>query len=281
MAQLALVEPAEAADIGNLLVRPADPANSEDSNVAIATKKLQLAWKQYQRTERYGLEFGQVCCELRDEFKSHPGASNKGKGFLPILEQNSIPESTAYWWMDRYEVSIGKKADNHRAMGTGENEWYTPQKYIDAARKAMGGIDLDPATSAKAQERIQAEKFFTKKQNGLEREWAGNVWLNPPYTQPDIDLFVKKMVKEVKAAHVSQAVLLTHNYTDTSWFHLAESCAALICFTRGRIKFVDAEDNECVPTQGQAFFYYGKDGTAFQESFASFGFIVSGVTTPR
>ena len=85
------------------------------------------------------------------------------------------------------------------------------------------------------------------------------------------------MVEEVKAGHVSQAIMLTHNYTDTSWFHHAESCAALICFTRGRIKFVDAEDNECVPTQGQAFFYYGKDGTAFQESFASVGFIVSRV----
>jgi hypothetical protein len=40
--------------------------------------------------------------------------------------------------------------DNHRARGTGENEWYTPAKYIDDARKVLGQIDLDPATSDSA-----------------------------------------------------------------------------------------------------------------------------------
>jgi len=168
----------------------------------------------------------------------------------------------------------GHKAEgNHRAQGTGENEWYTPAEYVAAAREVMGGIDLDPATSAVAQRAIGAAEFFTREQDGLSRPWAGRVWLNPPYSQPDIANFCTKLVTEVATGAVEQAILLTHNYTDTAWFHAAEQMAAAICFTRGRIKFVDAEGNGCAPTQGQAFFYYGKSANVFRSVFGEFGFV--------
>lgn len=169
-----------------------------------------------------------------------------------------------------------EKADSTRGTtGTGENEWYTPEKYIELARTVLGAIDLDPASSDIAQETVQAERYFTAQDNGLIRDWEGRVWLNPPYAQPYIAQFVEKMVEERNVGHVSAGIMLTHNYTDTSWFHSACKIADAICFTRGRIKFLDADGNDCAPTQGQAFFYFGKDIMLFESTFFDVGFVVA------
>lgn len=162
---------------------------------------------------------------------------------------------------------------NHRAQGTGENEWYTPQEYIYFAIQVMGGIDTDPASSALANEKIKAEQFFSLEDDGLNREWHGRVWLNPPYAQPAISNFAKKMVAEWDGGRVQAAIVLTHNYTDTRWFHtLAGSCSA-VCFTRGRIAFVNPEGEKAAPTQGQTFFYFGRDGEKFKEVFKEVGLV--------
>ena len=162
---------------------------------------------------------------------------------------------------------------NHRAQGTGENEWYTPPEHIEAARELLGVIDLDPASSAKAQTVVKAAKFYTLADDGLKHNWHGRVWLNPPYAQPAIQRFAEMMVQEFNAGRVSEAVMLTHNYTDTEWFHIAESACSAICFTRGRIAFLDPNGKKAAPTQGQAFFYYGKRRKEFAKVFDQFGFV--------
>lgn len=72
---------------------------------------------------------------------------------------------------------------------------------------------------------------------------------------------------------LKEAILLTHSYTDTAWFHHAEHRALLICFTAERIHFVLSDGTEGQPTQGQAFFYFGKNGRKFKEIFFQYGFI--------
>jgi len=163
-------------------------------------------------------------------------------------------------------------AVNHRA-GTGEDEWYTPAQYVEAARAVMGGIDLDPASSDEAQLIVQAKKFFSIAHSGLTRKWHGRVWMNPPYSQPLIHEFGEKLIAEASAGRVEQAVVVTHNSTDTLWFHRLEEIAAAICFTRGRIAFIDPQGDRHSPTQGQAFFYYGENNSGFSKIFRKFGFI--------
>ncbi|MGB3387471.1 MAG: DNA N-6-adenine-methyltransferase, partial [Pseudaminobacter sp.] len=148
---------------------------------------------------------------------------------------------------DKTAVKAEKKAEKVRAgntskddvrgtTGTGENEWYTPAAYIEAARSVLGDIDLDPASSEVAQRVVKAAKHFTIDDNGLLQHWNGRVWLNPPYAQPHIANFADKMVDEVESGEVTAAIMLTHNYTDTTWFHRLASAADAICFTRGRIR---------------------------------------------
>jgi phage N-6-adenine-methyltransferase len=168
-----------------------------------------------------------------------------------------------------------EKIHNHRAQGTGDNEWYTPAEHIEAARKVLGAIDLDPATSEFAQGRVKAKKFYTQENDGLTQEWAGRVWLNPPYAQPFIAQFASKMAREVAAGNVTAAIMLTHNYTDTAWFHELFSACSAICFTRGRVKFEKSDGSVAAPTQGQAFFYFGKDVKSFRRVFGGIGFVVT------
>lgn len=165
--------------------------------------------------------------------------------------------------------------DNVRGtQGTGDNEWYTPQEHIERARRVMGGFDVDPASNQIAQEHIGASQFFTEETNGLEQEWNGRVWLNPPYAQPLIGEFMSKLRDEHAAGRCEQAIALTHNYTDTKWFQETARAASAICFTRGRIKFYSPSGDIAAPTQGQAFFYFGPDVDAFCREFAEVGFVV-------
>ena len=171
-------------------------------------------------------------------------------------------------------LKAADKAHNHRAQGTGENEWYTPDEYLVAARSVLGGFDLDPASSDTAQEKIKATKYFTKEDDGLELPWHGRVWLNPPYSQPLISHFIDRLCLVYESGEIDAAILLTHNYTDTRWFHKAASVADAICFTRGRIKFYSPTGEVAAPTQGQAFFYFGPDVPQFVRQFSDFGFVM-------
>lgn len=161
----------------------------------------------------------------------------------------------------------------HVSQNSGDNEWYTPAEYLDAARLVMGGIDLDPASSETANSIVNAAKFYTAKDDGRAQEWAGRVWMNPPYAQPLVSEFSEKLASSVEAGTVSQSVVLVNNATETQWFQRMVSVSAAICFPLARIKFWSPSKDTAAPLQGQAFLYSGANVDQFCGVFTNFGFI--------
>ena len=58
----------------------------------------------------------------------------------------------------------------------GKEDWITPRSIIES----LGEFDLDPCCSM-TQPYLIGKINYNKNDNGLEKEWIGRVFLNPPY----------------------------------------------------------------------------------------------------
>lgn len=160
---------------------------------------------------------------------------------------------------------------------SGNDEWYTPPEFIEAARQTMGCIDLDPASNEHAQQWIQAKRFFTIEDDGLTKRWKGSCWMNPPYSGKLIGNFVDKMVDSYLCGDVTQACVLTNSATETRWFQSVAMVSQGLCLVSKRIKFIPKiGEKRKTPLQGQVIFYLGmtENFGSFVENFTPFGMVV-------
>lgn len=172
---------------------------------------------------------------------------------------------------------IGKKGAPLVTLYTGEDEWFTPSQYIEAARGVLGIIDLDPASNEVAQETVKATSFYTMSENGLDQEWFGNVWLNPPYSRGLITAFIDKALVQWSQNHIEQMIILVNNATDANWFQSMLEYDCAVCFPDHRIKFYDQNGEQSSPVNGQAFCYFGLNKNNFVNVFEQFGTVMEGV----
>ena len=80
---------------------------------------------------------------------------------------------------------VGNRKDNY----TPNNDLYTPSWIFEG----MGlRFDLDVCSPKDHVTAVPADKFYTIDDDGLASDWAGRVWMNPPYSSPTdwIDKFI-------------------------------------------------------------------------------------------
>ncbi len=169
-------------------------------------------------------------------------------------------------------------------------ELYTPEPYIEAVRAVLGGIDLDPASSARANTIVKATHFFTRKDNGLTRPWtkpdgsAALVFDNPPYGKFVDDegkerfntvAWTDKFIHEHEQQHMIDGIMLVNAQAGTNWFHKMTARYS-VCLVKGRIKFIDGATMKPLeqPRWYSAFFYTGHDIRLFHRHFQQFGSVM-------
>ena len=105
--------------------------------------------------------------------------------------------------------------------------WLTPPYIIDA----VGPFDLDPC-AAIDQPWQTAATMFTVHDDGLMRDWHGNVWLNPPYNRDIIGTWMERL-----ASH-GEGMALVFARTETEWFfNTVWGRASGLLFIEGRLFF--------------------------------------------
>lgn len=167
------------------------------------------------------------------------------------------------------------------------NEWYTPVKYIEAAREVLGSIDLDPASCALANQTVKATTYYSLEDDGLTKAWRGSVWMNPPFGRKDaaangfgggktiMGIFIRKLIDEYHRGNVSQAILLATMKTDASWFPLLWEFP--LCVADHRVIFWRPSAEPQGHFYGSVFAYLGPDEAKFIDIFSAFGAIVKRV----
>lgn len=160
-------------------------------------------------------------------------------------------------------------------------EWYTPARYFEGVRETLGEIDLDPASNPMANATVGAKHFFTKEDDGLELDWYGRVFVNPPYGKTDdgkslAGEFCNKAVREYENGNIDACIILVNSLHSQAW--QAPLYKHTVCFVDHRIQFVSGDgDQNKNPTFQNIFVYLGKNDEAFASAFQRFGYVMRSI----
>lgn len=156
-------------------------------------------------------------------------------------------------------------------QNSGNVEWFTPTEIIEAARKCLGVIELDPFSCAQANLTVKAERFFTQEDDGFDQPWAGKrVWCNHPFSRENNARIAKKVNWEyLKNATI---VMITFAATSEKWFQPLLKYPQ--CFLHGRTNYLDKNGNKVKGvTKGSVVTYLGANEEYFYQAFEDLGTI--------
>lgn len=115
---------------------------------------------------------------------------------------------------------------HQRAFQGRTDEWLTPPNIIES----LGVFDLDPCSPIN-RPWSTAKQHYTIEDDGLNKDWHGRVWLNPPYG-PETGKWLQKL-----ADHFN-GIALIFARTETEMFHnYVWDRASGLLFLKGRLYF--------------------------------------------
>jgi DNA N-6-adenine-methyltransferase Dam len=162
------------------------------------------------------------------------------------------------------------KADHQLInQDSGNQEMYTPPHIIEAVRKVLGTIDLDPASCEQANETVKATNYLSLRSEeyigikSLDLNWnffaqpdPATVFMNHPYGRVENPLWTQKLIHEYAIGNVSQAISLVFAATSEAWFQPLLDYP--VCFISGRVKHIDTNGNELGSSpKGSCLVYFG------------------------
>lgn len=197
-------------------------------------------------------------------------------------------------------------------------EHYTPPTIVEAARLALGGFDLDPASCDEANMWIKSPRIFTQEDDGFTRPWWGRVFLNPPgglsddqqrrvkgkcretgscglpigHTHSGVEASQKKwwfkLSREFAAGRVKSAIFvcfsveLLQNAQVKTPVGLTTPLDHSLCFPARRVAYVKPGGEVGVqPPHASCIVYMGTDQERFADAFRPIGRVLVGGTTMR
>ena len=154
------------------------------------------------------------------------------------------------------------------------DSWCTPVEILDKIRR-IAPIGLDPCSNSESI--VEAKTSWTKEDNAFSKAtWAGYglVYCNPPYGR-EIGKWVARCVRE-HMVHGAEVIMLLPARTDVRWFQTYGRAASVICFLRGRVRFVGAKHAAPFPSM---LLYFGHERIdEFMDVFENDGWML---TNPR
>lgn len=134
---------------------------------------------------------------------------------------------------------LGGESGEHSNHDRRETRWLTPTYITDA----LGPFDLDPCG---APDHHLAKITYTPEAglDGLDLNWFGRVWLNPPYGR-QAEPFMHRMVEH------GHGVALIFARTETKLFHeTVWDAASSVLFLKGRLNFLRSDKSRAAANSG-------------------------------
>ena len=207
---------------------------------------------------------------------------------------NPVPQSEGRGRPQKYcrhacKIAAFRRRHRHRGVRhatPGPAEWYSPPWVVELARDTLGTIDCDPASDAAAQASVQATTWYGEgvpdKAGGLSPTaiWSGRLWMNPPYGKGLLQAFIARLIAEVDAGHVTQALVLTsvHAMSAASSGQPLMRASCVTCVLRGRLTFWGPNSTGATPTFGSVVTALGRglDVGRFTRVWSPYGAVVAG-----